>query len=227
MIYKSIQNFIKSNLVLNFKNELKNLSNNINLIFKNSDEKIKKILLKKKIKTRNKKIKFIDAICYIFNNSFIDSTKQSVVSNYNFENNINVNRSNYYKKEQKIPYSYYNDIFIQVKILTDKYLNKEKNPFNVVAVDGTYTNTNLHNNKKLETCLNMGYYDSQNHIPIQLEIKGTEYKNKEIESFVNYIKTNNMQIENLILVFDILKNFGYPKFFKMLGESEHTLVMNL
>ena len=39
MIYKSIQNFIKSNLVLNFKNELKNLSNNINLIFKNSDEK--------------------------------------------------------------------------------------------------------------------------------------------------------------------------------------------
>ena len=127
--------------------------------------------------------------------------------------------SNYYKKEQKIPYSYYNDIFIQVKILTDKYLNKEKNPFNVVAVDGTYTNTNLHNNKKLETCLNMGYYDSTNHIPIQLEIKGTEYKNKEIESFVNYIKTNNMQIENLILVFDILKNFGYPKFFKMLGET--------
>ena len=93
MIYKSIQNFIKSNLVLNFKNELKNLSNNINLIFKNSDEKIKKILLKKKIKTRNKKIKFIDAICYIFNNSFIDSTKQSVVSNYNFKNNIDVNRT--------------------------------------------------------------------------------------------------------------------------------------
>ena len=87
-------------------------------------------------------------------------------------------------------------------MLTDKYLEKEKNLFNVVAVDGTYTNTNLHNNKKLETCLNMGYYDSTNHIPIQLEIKGTEYKNKEIESFVNYIKTNNMQIENLILVFD-------------------------
>jgi hypothetical protein len=37
--------------------------------------------------------------------------------------------SNYYKKEQKIPYSYYNDIFIQVKILTDKYLNKKKKSF--------------------------------------------------------------------------------------------------
>ena len=110
--------------------------------------------------------------------------------------------TNYYKKELKIPYSYYNDIFIKVKQLTDKYLNKEKNPFNVVAVDGTYTNTNLHNNKKLETCLNMGYYDSTNHIPIQLEIKGTEYKNKEIESFVNYIKVNDIKIENLILVFD-------------------------
>ena len=59
--------------------------------------------------------------------------------------------SNYYKKEQKISYSFHNNIFIQVKMITHKYLEKEKNIFNVVAVVGTYTNTNLHNNKKLET----------------------------------------------------------------------------
>ena len=80
----------------------------------------------------------------------------------------------FYKKSIiKLYSSSYNDIFVQVKMLTDKYLNKEKNPFNVIVVGGTYTNTNLHNNKKLKTCLNMGYYDSTNHIPIQLEIKGT------------------------------------------------------
>lgn len=202
MIYKSIIFFLKYNLKFKFYNQLKILSNNINLIFKNSNQEIKKILLNKKIRTRDKKITFIDALCYIFNYSFIDSTKQSVVSNYNFDNNISVNRSNFYKKELKIPVSFYNDIFIKIKQLTDKYLNKNQNPFNVIAVDGTYTNTNIYNNKKLETCLNMGYYDATNHIPIELEIKGTEFKNKEIESFLNYINKNDLKIENLILVFD-------------------------
>ena len=88
MIYKSIIFFLKYNLKFKFYNQLKILSNNINLIFKNSNQEIKKILLNKKIRTRDKKITFIDALCYIFNYSFIDSTKQSVVSNYNFENKM-------------------------------------------------------------------------------------------------------------------------------------------
>ena len=62
-------------------------------------------------------------------------------------------------------------------VILDKYINKSKNPFNVIVVDGTYNNTNIHNDKKLETCLNMWYYYATNHIPIDLEIKGTEYKN--------------------------------------------------
>lgn len=35
-------------------------------------------------------------------------------------------------------------------------MNRNLNLFNVIAVDGTYSNTNLHNQHKLETCLNMG-----------------------------------------------------------------------
>ena len=48
----------------------------------------------------------------------------------------------------------------------------------------------------------MGYFDCTNQIPIDLEIKGTEFNNKEIESFINYINKNNLDINNLILVFD-------------------------
>jgi hypothetical protein len=197
MIYNDIK-FLSQEL--NFK--LKKLADDINELFKDSNNIIKNILLKKKIKTRQNKISFIDALCYIFNYSFIDNSKQSVVSSYNFENNKNANRSNYYKKELKIPISFYNDIFIKIKKLLDKYLNKNINPFNVISVDGTYNNTNLLNNKKLETSLNMGYYDATNKIPIDLEFKGIECKNKEISSFIDYIKKNNFDIDNLILVFD-------------------------
>jgi hypothetical protein len=52
----------------------------------------------------------------------------------------------------------------------------------------------------------MGYFDCTNQIPIDLEIKGTEYNNKEIESFINYVNKNNLGINNLILVFDSQEN---------------------
>ena len=48
----------------------------------------------------------------------------------------------------------------------------------------------------------MGLYDSTNCIPIDLEIKGSEKKNKEIESFINYVKENDIDVNNLIFIFD-------------------------
>jgi hypothetical protein len=204
MIYKSnLDNANIDNNILKYYSDLQKISKDINYIFKDSNDIIKKTLLKKNIKTRNNKISFIDAISYIFNYSFVGATKQSVVADYNHDNKKDGNRSNYYKKELKIPLSYYNDIFIKTKCILDKYINKSKNPFNVIAVDGTYNNTNIHNDKKLETCLNMGYYDATNHIPIDLEIKGTEYKNKKIKSFIEHLKCNNYNdIANMIFVFD-------------------------
>jgi len=204
MIYNFLDNiylnFFKNNN-FNLLNKLDILSRDINLLFKDSNTNIKNILLKKKIKTRNGKITFTDALSYIFNYSFINDSKQTVVSNLNFKKNINVNPTSYYKKEFKIPISFYNDIFIKINNLLNKYLNKN-NSFNVICIDGTYSNTNINNNKKLETSLNMGYYDATNHIPIDLEFKGIEYKNKEIKSFIEYINKNNFDIDNLILVFD-------------------------
>lgn len=60
----------------------------------------------------------------------------------------------------------------------------------------------IKNDKTLETSLNMGLYDSTNCIPIELELKGFENKNKEINSFIDYIKQNNVDDNNLIFVLD-------------------------
>ena len=138
----------------------------------------------------------------MFNYSFINNTKESVVSDYNFDNNINVNRTSFYKKELKIPINYYAKILDKIKILLNKYLNKNDSNYNVIAVDGTYSNTNILNDKSLETTLNMGYYDATNHIPIDLELKNGDYKNKEIKSFIEHLEKNNFDKDKVILVFD-------------------------
>ena len=126
-----------------FINDLIKLANELNELFKNCDDNIKKALLKNKIKTRNSKITFTDVLTYIFNYSFIDTTKQSIVSKYNFNNNNSIDRSTFYKKEKLISISFYNNIFLKIKELLNKYLNKKHNIYNVIAVDGTYNNPNI------------------------------------------------------------------------------------
>lgn len=70
-------------------------------------------------------------------------------------------------------------------------------------VDGTYTNTNVKNIKGyLETSLNMGFFDVNYDIPIELIFKGEESKNKEIEALQNYILKNKNQLNNTIFVLD-------------------------
>jgi hypothetical protein len=200
-------NLIKNQINKILFKDFLQLSNDVNSIFNNVNNDITKLIFSTlKIKNRNNKLSFVDVLDYIFNYSFIDTTKQQIVSDYNFKNNTNYNRSSFYKKELNIPLIFYQNLFIKVKKLLDKIMNKNLNLYNVIAVDGTYSNTNLHNEHKLETCLNMGYFDCTNQIPIDLEIKGTEYNNKEIESFINYVNKNNLGINNLILVFDSQEN---------------------
>ena len=176
------------------------LSKQLNIIFKNSDDVIKKKIEDDlKIKTRNRKLSFYDALCYYFNYSFNHNTKNNIVSDYNFDNDIDVHMSNYQKKEAKIPLSFYQLIFDDVKKLHDQYINNKKR---TIAVDGTYNITNVKNDGSLETSLNLGIYDITNRIPIDIQLKGEENKNKEIESFIQYINKNNIDKDNIIFVFD-------------------------
>jgi hypothetical protein len=183
-----------------FCEKLKKLSSDINEIFCNINDNIKQKLLKLNIKTRNYTVSFVDALCYIYNYSFINNTKKKVVANYNCFYNKKGNRTSYYRKEFKIPLSFYTDILNKVKKLLKKYSPNCK--YTIFAGDGTYNITNANNGKELETNLNMGFFNVTNCIPVDIEYKGYEKKNKEIASAIEYINSIGFNIKNVILVFD-------------------------
>lgn len=190
-----------------FNNKLKDdfdiFSKKINEIFKNTNKTITDMIFKlNKKHSRNNKLTFNDAVNYFFNYCLINSTKSEIVANLNYDNNLSVHQSNYQKKEAKIPLKFYEEIFIKIKTLFyDKYtVNNNKN--NIICVDGTYNNTNLYNDKNLETSLNMGYYDFSNKIPVNIKFKGKENKNKEIKSFIDDLEKNNLPTNNIIFIFD-------------------------
>ena len=103
MIYfylsKFFVNFIKNQLKNILYKELLNLTDKLNNIFKNVDNEIVKLIFKtSKIRNRKSKLSFVDVLIYIFNYSFTDTTKQQIVSDYNFKNNTDYHRSSFYKK---------------------------------------------------------------------------------------------------------------------------------
>jgi len=182
------------------KDKIYKLSEELNNLFINSDRDIKEILDKKNIKTRNKKLSFNDVLKYKFLYVYKNYTKSQIVADLNFDN-YKANKSNYYKKEQKIPLEYYQLVLNKVKQLFNNY-SKKTLPYNIIAVDGTYNNTNLKNDKTLETTLNMGFYDVSNCIPIDIVLKDYNNKNKEIDGIIDYILKTDINLQKVIFVMD-------------------------
>ena len=226
----TIINFFNSNQeIIDTFNEL---TKDFNNIFLNSDDIIKNLLSKNNIKTRQNKLTFIDTLCYIFNYSFIDTTKLSVTSDYNYDNNKIIDRTSYYRKELKIPITFYENILIKLKNYYDKYydryniidLNDKKSNYQIGPVDGTYNHTNVDNKKGiLETSLNMGYYNVTKNIPIDIDFRGKENKNKEISSFIDYINKKKFDVNNIIFVFD--RAYFSHDFIKFLNDKKINYVI--
>jgi len=181
-----------------FKQKIKYLTNDLNDIFKNVETEIKDILNAKNIKTRTRKISFMDSLCYKFKYAKKHTTQKEIINDHKYENNIICNNTAFYKKENKIPLEYYDNIHNRVLSLHNKYVKKSK--YNIVGIDGTYNNTNLKNDKKLETSLNMGFYNITHKIPLELKLKGE--RNTEIESFISILNDNKFDTEDIIFVFD-------------------------
>ena len=179
------------------------LSNSLNNIFKNTNEEIKKILLKNNIKTRNNKISFSDVLLYKFLYAYKNDSKQFIISSLNYNNNLSIDRTTYHKKDLIIPHTFYKDLFYKIRNLYDLHL-KSNNKYNLIAVDGTYNNTNINNDKgKLETCLNMGYYSINECLPIDITFCNQEGKNKELLQLKKYINNNNFNnYKNIVIVAD-------------------------
>ena len=71
------------------------------------------------------------------------------------------------KKENNIPLSFYQNTFNEIKNELSNIFDKDS--LNIFAIDGTYSNTNINRKKgKIQTSLNMGYYDIKNNIPIDI-----------------------------------------------------------
>jgi hypothetical protein len=109
------------------------LSKSLNNIFKNVNIEIKNLLFKSGIKTRNNKITFSDVLLYKFLYAYKDNSKQSIISNFNYESNSIINRTTYHKKDLLIKDDFYKSLFYKIRDLYN--LNFKLSDFNLIAVD--------------------------------------------------------------------------------------------
>ena len=121
-----------------------------------SDDNLKNLLNKNSIKTKNNKISFSDVLLYKFLYTYKNVSKQYIVSKFNYDNELLINRTTYHKKELMMSDTFYKSLFYKIRNFYNDNFKTEN--YNLIAVDGTYNNTNVNNIKgKLETSLNMGF----------------------------------------------------------------------
>jgi hypothetical protein len=113
-----------------------------------------------------------------------------------------------------IPIEVYQKLFNRVrKFFYDYFLNTDNR--NIIAVDGTFNNTKVINNGKLETTLNIGYFMVNEHLPIDITFCGSDNKNAELFQVKKYINKGCLsKFNNVTIVADRLY-FNY-KFFNNL-----------
>ena len=180
-----------------------NVVDKLNLIFFNIDNKIKQDVEDAyHIKTRNNKLTYTDVLLHKFNYSIPSTTKEAITSSFNFKNDTTIDRTSFDYRDNQIPLSSYMCIYKQITSLYKQINNIDIKKDIVLATDGTFNNINSENKKdKLETALNMCYYDVTNDIPIELTIEGHKTKNNELAILKKYIQTKTIPL-NSILVLD-------------------------
>jgi hypothetical protein len=184
----------------NFK--YSNIVNELNLIFKNIDDNIKKDLFEKhNLKTRNRDLSFTDTLIYKFLYSKPESTKLSIVSSQNFDNKLNLSTTAYNYRDKQIDLSFYKNLYNKISSLYKKLMNIDpKKPF-IFCADGTFNNINSKNIKdNLETSLNMGYFDVTNNIPIEISLEGEKNKNNELITLRKYIEKSNIPKKSILIL---------------------------
>jgi len=164
-------------------------------------------------------------IYYKFKYSQREKTKQNIVSNINFKFNTIYNASSYYRKERNISLTTYENILTDIKKLYLKINNNNDNNNSLLAIDGTYGNTNIkRQNGKLQTTLFMCYYDITNNVPIDINFKMNKCNNevKLAQKWLNEYKNIN---KNFIIVAD-RAYFKYD-FFKFLIDNNIKFVIRI
>lgn len=204
-----------------FKINIKNLTDELNNLFKNADINITNMLKQQNIKTRTRILSFTDVLCYKFQYAQKYRTQKNVIDEYKLDHLIDCDNTSFYRKESKIPLQYYENIY---KNITDIHKNfSKKTHYKIVAVDGSYSNTNYKNDKTLETSLNMGYFDISNSIPLEIDLNNK--KNSEIASFMDAILNNKIKTYNIIFVCD--RGYFSNELFKLLSNKNAKYVIRI
>ena len=211
----------KSIINTKFNMDINCLKNDLNNLFKNTDIDIANLLKQQNINTRTRILSFRDVISYKFGYARKYKTQKNIIDDYKFDHKICCNNTSFYKKENKIPLKYYEDIHEKVLAIFKKYTKKTQ--YTIVAVDGTYNNTNYNNDKKLETSLNMGYFDISNNIPIEINLNNKQ--NSEISSFIDAIKNDKIETDNIIFVCD--RGYFSYDLFNLLNEKNAKFVIRI
>lgn len=179
----------------------------LNNVFVNFDIDFSTLMYKihnlkiRKTKTTYKQA-FLYSLLYTQDNvTKIDSV--NIINKYfKFNDKELLKRTTLYEKENKIPLNFYNDIFKKLIELYNQTFS-DKNLKKLIAVDGTFNNTNIYNIKGLlETSLNLGFFDIDNEIPLDLTFNNIEKKNCELKLLFEYIKNKKEDFKNVILILD-------------------------
>jgi len=179
-----------------------NVTNKLNNIFFNLETKIRKDVEKSlNIKTIKRDIDFINILLYKFKYSSLNTTKESIVNSYNYNNNTKFSQQSFEKKERKIPIHFYNKLFYDVCSLYKSLANIDSKKPILFSSDGTFNNINSLNKKdNLETALNMGFYDITNDIPLDLNIEGIKNKNNELKLLKKYLDSSNIPLNSILIL---------------------------
>jgi hypothetical protein len=207
----------------------KDICTKLNNIFSNKEKEIKNFIIEEqKIKSgkvkalRDTKVKFIQALIYSILHIEKHKGKKDVINylnlEYEFESDNLLKRTTLYEKEKNIPLNFYFSLFKKLfDLYNDLFVDKQLKK--LIAVDGTYNNTNVYNYKNfLETSLNMGFFDVTNEIPLDLTFNGIKEKNNELHVLIDYIKDNKKSFENVILILD--RAYCSYKFIDLLNKNK-------
>ena len=179
---------------------------------------------------RKSKINLNDVVFYRFRYIFEDksNTFQSITSFINCNNatknkkHKHFTRTAIYKKEKKIPVYLYKEIFIKTKKFYDELFGFDNS---IIIIDGVYSNTNLNQNGKVETAMNLGFYDNSNCVPIDIHFTGEGKKNNECLSLKEYIINNIDQFKGKLIICD--RAYYCYEFFNFLIENNINFIIRL
>lgn len=169
------------------------------------------------IKLRNNKLKLTNTMFYRFSYSQIDITQQSIVSKLNFKFDNNHTRIAYLKKEKNINVDVYRSLFNNITNISNGNNNSKK--LKVFGIDGVYNN-----HKNDNSCLNMGYFDITNNIPINVTLN-KDNRTGEVNQLIKYITENKNAFRNVIIVADRL--YSNYKLINFLIENKIKFVIRL